>query len=220
MNLEGGIRKAVAAILLLAAWSSLARADVLTTTYAANNGYDGNMFDVLVKATMNVTGFDLNLDAWIPPPFGAQYTIKFYVRFGSFVGFDTNPAAWNAIGTVPNVVTAGRDLPTHVDLPGPLLLGPNNTYAFYITTTGDTGTFMRYTNGTSVGAVAASDTHLTIYQGEGLAYPFSPAGAPRIWNGSIYYTVVPEPGPLTLAALGGMLAAVRVTVRGRKARVT
>ena len=46
-----------------------------------------------------------------------------------------------------------------------------------------------YTNGTSVGAIAATNSNLTIYEGYGVSLLFGNFFSPRIWNGTIFYSV-------------------------------
>ena len=58
-----------------------------------------------------------------------------------------------------------------------------------------TGLYLRsdrnnaYTNGTSVGAIAATNSNLTIYEGYGVSALFGVFYSPRIWNGTIFYSV-------------------------------
>jgi len=50
-----------------------------------------------------------------------------------------------------------------------------------------------YTDGTAVGAVAASNGDLQILQGTGKEYPFGTSFTPRVWNGTIYYGAGSQP---------------------------
>ena len=73
-------------------------------------------------------------------------------------------------------------IPINIAIPG------GQTYAFYVTSTTNG---MRYTNGTTVGAVAAGDGNLQILEGTGVAYSFGSNFAPRIFNGNVYYEACP-----------------------------
>jgi hypothetical protein len=192
------------AVLILAALSVLcggavrAEAGFLTTEFASNNQGNGNMFDVQTGPNaLTVTAFDLNLKT------GFTDTIQVYTKLGTFVGSETNPAAWTLVDTITGVTSAGTDNPTHVNLPTAFTIGANTLEGLYITTTAG---LMRYTNGTAIGDVAASNADLTIFQGDGVAYPFGTPFESRTWNGTIHYDLAtpaaPEPASLTLLSLG------------------
>jgi hypothetical protein len=173
----------------------------LTTRYAADNGQDGNMFDVVVGSNaLTVTGFDLNLNS-------VTTTIEVYAKTGTWVGFDNNPAAWTLVGSVSNVTGAGYNQATHIDLSN-FVLAADGVTALYLTDTPGATYAFNYTDGTNVGDVAASNADLTILQGAGEEYPFDGTYQPRIWNGAIYYNVgassIPEPSSFALLGLGGL----------------
>jgi hypothetical protein len=186
-----------------------AYAGSLTTMFASNNGQDGNMFDVLVGANdLTITGFDLNLQA-------VTTNIEIYTKNGTWVGSDTDPAAWTLVSSLPEVVGQGTDAPTHIDVT-PFVLTANSVWALYLTDT--TGFAFNYTDGTGVGNVAASNPDLTILEGSGKQYAFGAEFEPRIWNGTIYYSLdaasAPEPASWLLLMPG---AAALVWVRRRRA---
>jgi hypothetical protein len=150
----------------------------LTTTFAGGNGQSGNMFDVRsTTRAITIEGFDVNLIA-------GTHTVEIYYKAGSYVGFDTNAAAWTLAASVPNVTSVEIDTPTSVPVTLSIVIPAGQTYAFYVTTT--TGS-MRYTNGTTEGAPYASDTYIVIHEGLGKAYPFSSSFTPRVFNGNVYY---------------------------------
>jgi hypothetical protein len=193
----------LAALALLLGGTGRAEAGFLTTTFASNNGQDGNMFDVQAGPNaLTVTALDLNLSG------GSTNTIQVYTKLGTFVGSETTPAAWTLVDTITGVTSAGNNVPTHVNLPTSFTLAANTREGLYITDTG--GINVNYTRGTAVGDVAASNADLTIYQGAGKSYSFDLTFEPRIWNGTIYYnvepaaTAVPEPASLTLLGMGAV----------------
>jgi PEP-CTERM motif-containing protein len=183
----------VAIILASALGAPLANAASITTLFASNNGQDGNMFDLVVATKpLLVTSFDLNLDA-------GQYTLELYKKSGTWVGSETNPAAWTFVGTA-GVTSGAANSPTPANFPD-FVIPANSTTALYVTTVSGG---MEYTNGTQVGNVAASNADLQILEGSGIGYPFGVDGVytPRTWNGTIYYQQIPEPSSFAMLALG------------------
>jgi len=154
----------------------------LTTTFSSNNGQSGNMFDVVAANPVIINDFDVNLDTGISP------TIEIYVVTGggSWQGNETNSGAWTLLTTVPNVTSAGANTATNLGISLGFLVPAGVTQGFYVTVNAGTG--MNYTNGSSVGAVAASNSDLQILEGAGKSYPFGSTFQPRVWNGTIHYT--------------------------------
>lgn len=149
----------------------------LTTQFTAGNNFDGNMFDVIPSSNITVNDFDVNMDV-------GTANVRVYYKVGTHVGFETNAGAWTLLGTV-SVNGAGQNNPTNLGLNLGLALNAGQTYAFYITNEGETNFY--YTNGSAVGALAASNGDLQILQGTGKEYPFASNFTPRTWNGTIYY---------------------------------
>jgi len=186
---------ALAAALALA-FSTGAQADVLTTTFAGNNGQNGNMFDVVTKGSaLTVTGFDLHL------AFG-QHTIALYKLNGSWTDAQYDASEWTLLDTA-SLSGNGRGAATFFDV-ADFGLNAGATTGLYVTITN--GGTMHYTDGSGVGNVYAENNYLQILEGAGKAYAFGDTYAPRVWNGSMYYQVaaneVPEPGSLALFGLG------------------
>lgn len=178
-------------------FTASASSNIITTTFASNNGQSGNMFDVVnLIDDVTITAFDLNLES-------GNWDIEVYTKDDSWVGFDTDASAWTLVG-MGSVTSAGDDMATFFDVADFLLDGFSST-ALYITVSN--GTAMNYTNGTAAGSVFADNGELQILEGLGKGYPFGSSFSPRVWNGSIYYDLtqvagVPEPTPLALLALG------------------
>lgn len=165
--------------------STSAYSVVLTTTFASNNGQDGNMFDVNVlnSNALDVSRLDLNLDV-------GNHTVELYTRSGTWVGNNTSALGWTLISSQV-VASAAQDTPTPFNvsfqLPGA------STTAFYVTTT--SGFAMNYTNGTGIGNVVASNADMEILEGSGVQYAFSTNIGNRIWNGSIHYEIASSTVP-------------------------
>lgn len=157
---------------------SLSAQSPLTTTFAGGNGQNGAMFDIVGVQPVVITGFDVNLTG--------TATIEVYmVTAGTtFVGVDTNPAAWTLLGTAPNVVGLGAGVPTPVPLVLNVPINPSQVQGFYVTTTAGT---LAYTNGTLQGAIFAQNSDIQFLEGIGKVYPFGGTFTPRVWNGRIHY---------------------------------
>ena len=139
----------------------------LTTTYAAGNGLGAGAtiyFDVVVAVPLTFTQFDINSSST------ASTSGSIDVRWcnGSYVGNDTNAAAWTLGGSGP-AIAAGN-----------------------INTLG-----MNYSNGNGT-AVPGSGTNQTYATGELTLLAGASAGGavgtaiccqPRVFNGSVYYSV-------------------------------
>lgn len=185
---------------------AMAQTQMLTTTFASNNGQNGNMFDLEVTGSSDVTivGWDINTDP-------GTDTVETWEHTGTYVGTETTQSAWALHETVAGVVSAGTNNPTPVSMTMNVPIPAGQRHAFYVTCTTRTG--INYTNGTSLGAPYASDANLTFYQGVGKSYPFGGTFRPRIWNGNIYYTLGGAgPGPAVPAASPGGLAVTALMI--------
>ena len=83
------------------------------------------MFNVNIVNPMRITAFDMNIEP-------GTTTVSVYFRSGTYVGSETNPAAWTLMGTA-NVSGAGLNRRTRVNVSSPVL-NPG-TYGFYVTVT-------------------------------------------------------------------------------------
>ena len=193
--LRKGLMVAVLAVTVVAV-AVPAQALSLTTFFASDNQFDGNMFDVTVFASdITITSLEVSIAAGQP-----LTTIEVYIKTGTFGGFQTNPAAWTLVSSTAGILSAGLDVPTFVDVTD-FALSSSTLYGMYVTTT---GAAMRYTNGDNI----AINADLQLDLGEGLDYPFGPGVvANRTWNGTINYQLgaadpIPEPGTLALFGFG------------------
>lgn len=156
----------------------------LTTTFASNNSFDGNMFDVTVLGAddVTITSFDINLET------GETDTISVYYKAGTYAGFETNSGAWTLLGSA-SVTSSGTDVPTPLPVGG-LTIPAGQTYGIYVTKTttcqnGASGCLL-YTNG----AVSVANADIQLDAGIGLGGLFGSLGgpfSPRSWNGTVYY---------------------------------
>ena len=162
----------------------------LTTTFAANNGQAGNMFDLRPLTHIAIDTFDVNLNS-------CTFDIEVWTsNAGSFIGVQQDASQWTLVASFPGVVSAGPDVPTPLGGCLNLALAANTTQGFYVTTTGGG---MRYTtNGAPWGTLYTANAELEFYAGSGNVYPFGSAfggtSTSRVWNGNIYYTLGSQSG--------------------------
>jgi hypothetical protein len=174
-------------------------ASSITTTFAGGNAYDGNMFDATIGSNaITVNSLDVNVDT-------GSMTIDVYIKSGTYVGFDTTPAAWTLVSAT-SVTGLGSGNLTPVSVT-PFNLSAGSTYGIYveINTNANVAPYMYYTNGSNT----YSNSDLSLSLGDGLGGNFGSlaVNSERTWNGTINYTVasstsaVPEPTSFTLFAL-------------------
>ncbi len=177
----------------------------LETTFAGGNGQSGNMFDIMAVNDLTVQSFDVSMDA------GVTDDVEIYFKTGTWVGFDTDPSAWTLVETVTGVTSAGTNVPTPLNTNLDIDVAAGETVAFYVTLVNTTN--IAYTDGTTTGALFASDANLEFYEGAGKAYPFDLTFDPRIFNGNIIYDVdgVSTTMDFTCADLGENQVDITVT---------
>ncbi|MBL8752667.1 MAG: hypothetical protein JNK15_05145 [Planctomycetes bacterium] len=163
----------------------LAAGQSLTTTFGNLNTISaGNMFDVTALQNVAITGCDVSLDPGVWDL--AVYTLT---NGSTYVGNETNAAAWTLLGSAIGVVSNGFNVPTPLPIAINSSIGAGQTRAFYITCTNGNG--MNYIGGTSAGAVYAQDANIQIREGAGLQTPFTTVFTPRVWNGTLRYATIP-----------------------------
>lgn len=148
----------------------------LSTPVIGGNGNQGVMFDVQATNTIVISGFDINLD----PGFSDQMTI--YSRVGTHVGFESSIVGWTNLGTI--TVTESGSGVTRINLPLSLEVNPG-VVSFYIHGVNLSG--IKYSNGTAVGNVLASDANISIKEGTGIGGVFGATYSPRNFEGIIHY---------------------------------
>lgn len=141
------------------------------------------MFDVTASDGIVISRLDGHIDA-------GNWNVEVYMTPGGYGGKEGTPGAWTLIGSV-NVVGQGdvstgglkTPLPLALDIP----VAAGQTVGLYVTLSN--GTAMNYTNGSVEGSIFASDASVSITEGLGVAYPFGGTFSPRVWNGTLYYSI-------------------------------
>jgi len=169
----------------IAVFSQCLSSSSLTTFYAQNNGQAGQQFDVNALQDVEICAMDVNMYTGTN-----QYQI--YTKAGTHVGFEMNAAAWTLIGGPVAITSNGTDMATPVPIPINLTIMAGNTGAIYFTCnrTLTPGGGNRYTNGTAVGNLLASNADIEILEGTGKAWSFGSNYKPRQFNGTLYYDVI------------------------------
>jgi len=146
----------------------------LTTLFATNNGFAGNMFDITPTADMTITSMDINIQGVAGP----AVTMDIWYTVGTCVGNEMNPAVWTLLGSYAGV-SAGNNLPTMMDMAGNGMTFVGGTsYGIYMDVTSyQFGTTVGYTNGPAGGGnYSNADLALTTWYGTRnteLAGPFT-----------------------------------------------
>ncbi len=142
----------------------------LTTTLAQGNGCGGGaMVDITANALpINLTSIDV-----VSGTSGAQ-TVAVYYKTGTYVGAETNAAAWTLLGSYS--VTGAANTPINVDI-ADLTIPALTTYGIYVNYNA------QYTNLSTT----YSNSDLSITTGTGLCSLFGGLNAGRTFNGTFYY---------------------------------
>jgi hypothetical protein len=199
---------ALVGFITMMALPQTARAQSLTTVFTGGNNNSiggGVFFDLNVTSGIIINSLSTNVsNAAGTSIAGSSVNLEIWTRSGTATGFQSAATGWTLVST-GSAIAAATNLPTVFDV-SDFNLG-----------SGVTGIAIRnvdysarYTNGTGSNQVY-SNADLTISTGSATNTFLAGGGAfsPRVWNGTISYTVAPEPGTLVLFALGGVGALIK-----------
>lgn len=159
--------------------------DSLTTTFADNNGFSGNMFDVTAKNDVRVHGFSVNVDG---VGFLETLAVDVYMKNGTYVGFEDDTWAWTYVGTDYRSGGSLFGFSIFQIEMGSVDLVAGQDYAFYLhCATYNLGHTMRYTNGSD--SFENTDLIVDTGVGKGDSIFTGSTFVDRTWNGTIWYTV-------------------------------
>ncbi|MER0439957.1 choice-of-anchor D domain-containing protein, partial [Emticicia sp. W12TSBA100-4] len=162
----------------------------LSTTFSANNGARGIMFNLSTSNNaINLNRFDLNI---FP---GGNREFEIYYKVGSYVGSEENAGDWTLIGAA-TVTSLGSNVPTPFPLVLNLNIPANTTYGFYITnSTYDSG--VNYVSGST--PPTFTDGIVSISGGVGKDYPFATTFTPRTPSVIAHYILGNSPAPTAVS---------------------
>jgi hypothetical protein len=209
--------RVLAAAAALVAVAGLASADSITTVFSTNNSGSaggGVYFNITTGANpITITGFDVNTTAAA----GLLVPFRAWIEPGTFVGNQANAAFWGTEDTFGSGTSAGSNGATGITLNNNVLLAANTQYAVALslsdgisTTNNRSHAYSGTGTNPAPGQVQYSNADVTLDLGSATNVLFSGAPfTPRIWNGTVYYDVVPAPASLALLGLGGLAAGRR-----------
>jgi hypothetical protein len=160
-----------------------AGAQSLTTTFTSDNGRStpdpGCFFDVTVLRPRGLTIHQLDVN--VIGTVGANVVLDVYVIPGTYVGNDTNAAAWTKVSTGQGLAAA-RNTPTSIDIED-FSLAPGS-YGVFVH---HTNIGVAYTNGNGTNQ-QYGNAELSLSAGIARSTRFGGTlFSPRIWNGTIHY---------------------------------
>lgn len=156
----------------------------LTTLFASNNGFAGNMFNITPANDLEIIAIDINSE-----DMGNTALVDVYYRAGTCMGFENSSKGWKLLASGQGTI-AGKDNPTYVDLLGNgKIFQAGQTYGIYV----DLKNFnyspqirLLYTTGKPT-TYSNPDLSLTSHCGKGAPAFSGITYFDRIWNGTIYY---------------------------------
>ena len=191
--------KRIVAVLAMLACAYAANAQSITTLFASNNGGSPGgavYFDITVGANpLTITGYDANVG--ILTSFG--WTVYLTDPGVTYAGNETNMAAWTVVATGTGM-GMGEDNVSPVTLDNTFDLAAGTLYGMALVMGPEAG--HEYTNG-PLGPYGNADVTLTLGSATNIPFSGTPF-SPRVWNGTIYYDVIPGPGALALLGLAGL----------------
>ncbi|CAB9504868.1 Peptidyl-Asp metalloendopeptidase [Seminavis robusta] len=148
-------------------------------------GAAGNMFEVVAKKDLKITGFSVMAYA------ATTAVVEVYKlsELGSFVGNERNPQAWQLIGgaTLDTKENKASALPFQTI--EAVEVSKGETQSFYVTFHANTN-YNRYSRASQFGDVFAQNDDIQFKVGYTANYPFTyHPRAPRVFNGEIFYEV-------------------------------
>lgn len=155
----------------------------IVTAYNSNNQFAGNMWDIknVSSGPITITSIATNIIGTV----GGICQGSLYYTPNTYVGNETNPAAWTLMAT-GNGTCAGLNLPTLFPTIGGLVIQPGQSFGLFFYLDSYPTYTLRYTNGSTT--YNNGDLQLTLGVGKGNPVFTGATFLTRIWNGTINYT--------------------------------
>ena len=159
----------------------------ITTVFDTNNGLGAGatvFYDVTVGPNdIEITDLDVNTDAT------GAFNLDLYTLVGTYVGNENNAAAWGAPTTSGSGTAMGTNVPSNAVLASAVTLTANTTYGIAINMDVDVN-YSGTGSNPAPGQLNYSNADLSLDLGSSQSGLFTgTAFTPRIWNGTINYTV-------------------------------
>ena len=166
---------------------------------AKTGGYnfDGVMFDLVATQKVSIYSMDI-ISSYV-----GQSSIEIYIREQTWAGADADPTSWIKI-TAFDLVMNGFSEPTRIpdNAFDQIEMSVGDIVSFYITSTGNLLQMTRYSD-SMTGSVHESTNELTMLVGVGKIYPFKGHEKGIVWNGRIFYDIIPTSAPTPLPSTEG-----------------
>ncbi|PHI19901.1 hypothetical protein CEQ90_10135 [Lewinellaceae bacterium SD302] len=176
----------------------------LTTLFAENNGFAGNMFDLenVSADPILITSFEVNVESAV----GEMLDLQVWTTPGTFNGVQNDASQWTSLGSA-TVAGKGVDNPTPLPVGGLTILpGESFGITVYLNNYANSGVTRRfvYTNGDNI--YNNGDLELRTGVGLNTPDPFTDGFInSRTWNGSVLYSqLMAEPTMVT--QLSGLMS--------------
>jgi len=204
----------VAFAAVLTASAGQVQAGTITTLFASNNsGSLGNAvyFDINV---LNPAGITINKLFTNTQDSFVLANMNVYTRTGTSSGFQSSLNGWTLVSSgLGN--SAGFNNPSEFDVTD-FYLGAGVTG---IAIQASSAWRHNYTNGNGTNQFY-SNSDLSLTFGTAKNFPFTSGSlfSPRVWNGTIEYTVTPEPTSLAIFVIGACVSGIGAARRRRRVK--
>ena len=150
--------------------------DYLETTNSSTINWNGAMLDIVAHEAITIDSFDVKINTT------GNQTVEIYTRNGSHLGFETNAAAWNYLGSVTVNVFSNNSF-TSVPL-GNINVNQNDTLGVYFQLANSSST-LSYRSVPN--PIIRSTSEISIITGSGSSHNFGGNYYPRDLNCGVHY---------------------------------
>jgi len=201
---------------VLTAMTAAAHAATISGGFAANNGLNGNAFDIQI-GPQDITLTDVDLAFSV----SGTADVQFWIRPGSYVGTLDSSTGWTLADSITGLLSPGRNDPVAWDVADQVSSAGQTYGLFFLRTSGNS--LRGYQNGSgAIGDAWVSNADISIFQGQGVGTPGFGGSlfSPRNFSGSLTYDVAPMsavPIPASLPLLAGAMGLFGLWRRRRAA---